>query len=84
MEALKVDNELSEYWPRLNVVQKESIMRVIKHIVEPEEQYVIPQEHIDKIMKEREDYLNGIGETYSWEEAREYIVNKHKANNVSD
>lgn len=77
-QVQSVSNEFFLYWEKLSSVQKDLMLELIKNIVgeevEKEEPIAIPKEVMDGIWKDREDYLNGIGKTYSREEAREYII----------
>lgn len=86
MEAHKIETEFSRYWSKLTIVQKESILNVVKHIAGPsgyaEEQVVIPDEHWALIMKERDDYINGVGKTYSWDQVKEMMHNKEKRDDL--
>lgn len=81
MGAPSLDIEFMEYWSKLSSGEKESLLTVAKNYVElkhEEEDAEIARKK--RIMQDREDYLNGIGKTYSWEEAKEMIVNKEKRN----
>ncbi len=53
MAAPSLDNELMYYWAKLNGMQKESILSVIKSFVQPEEWISIEQynREIDEAMK---------------------------------
>ena len=79
MEAYKLDDEFFRYWSKLNVVQKETLLNVVKNFLpQEEEQFIIPEEDMAKIRKDREDYLNGIGKTYTREEARKIVLSNQK------
>lgn len=72
------ETELFAYWQKLTSVQKDLVLNLIKNIVreEIEESSLaqIPKEIMDGIWKDREEYMNGVGKTYSREEAREYVL----------
>ena len=81
MEAQEFESEFSQYWTKLTVVQKQSVFSVVKNFAEANEEaagFAIPQEEMDKIWKDREDYSNGIGKNYTREEAREYVLRNQK------
>ena len=85
MEAYKVEAEFSQYWSRLTVVQKVSILNVVKYIVDPvqteDEPVIIPEEHWALIMKEREAHYNG-AKGYTWEEVKEMARDREKRNGL--
>lgn len=60
-----LENELMQYWPQLNVVQQESILSVIRSIVQPEGRITIEQynKEIDEAVARVES-----GEFYTQEE----------------
>lgn len=63
MAAPLVDNELNKYWSLLTVVQKESIISVIKSFIEPENS-------IDQYNKEIDQAIGRVesGDFYTHEE----------------
>lgn len=63
MAAPLVDNELNKYWSLLTVVQKESIIGVIKSFIEPENS-------IDQYNKEIDQAVGRVesGDFYTHEE----------------
>lgn len=76
-----VEAELLYQWQRLTPEQQQLMFRLIEDVVQEnweQEKVEIPEEVMDKIQKDREDYLNGIGKTYTWEEVKEMIHNKEK------
>lgn len=74
-----VDTEFMQYWLKLTVVEKQSLLSVAK-------QYVMlkgDDENIDElrkqlVMEEREKYLKGEGKSLSWDAVKEMAVNKNK------
>lgn len=82
MEAHKLETEFPLYWSRLTDVQKESVFFVVKNFAAENERnspaVTIPKEVMDEIWKNREDYMNGVGKNYSWEEVKDYILNRRK------
>jgi len=81
MATATLDTEFQEYWAKLSVVEKESLLTVAKNYVELKQEEEDPEEARKRLVrKERENYLNGIGKSYSWEEAKEMILNKDKRN----
>ena len=78
MEA-SVDNEFMQYWSKLTVTEKESLPGAAKNYVQSK------HEDVDGaglrrriILQEREEYLQGKGNNYSWEEVKQMAMNKEK------
>jgi hypothetical protein len=74
-----LDTEFMQYWSKLTIVEKQSLLSVAK-------QYVLlkrDDEDMDElrkqlVMEEREKYLNGEGKSFSWDEVKKMAVNKEK------
>ncbi|RYY64890.1 MAG: hypothetical protein EOO13_17925 [Chitinophagaceae bacterium] len=80
MEAHNSEYAISQYWVKLTSAQQESVLSVVKNFVIANEGQTgaptLAAEVMERIWKDREDYLNGIGKNYSREEARAYILRK--------
>jgi len=84
METLAKETEIIQYMGKMNDEQKELLLNVAKNFVAAEETPVcLTKEVMDAIWKDREDYMNGIGKNYSWDEVKAEILNKRKKH-VSD
>lgn len=73
METEAIGKELLEAIDNSDDDLLEKIQEVIK------EHNEIPEEQMKLIMKERENYLNGKGKSYSWEEAKEIVRSRKKS-----
>ncbi len=81
MAAPILDTEFMEYWSKLSVVEKESLLRVAKNYVELKDTHANSSDFRRKlILQEREDYLQGKGKSYSWDEVKELAINPQKRN----
>ena len=77
MEIPVVDNEFMQYWSKLTLVEKESLLNVAK-------QYVLLKREGDGtddlrkqlVMEEREKYLKGEGKSFSWDEVKAMATSK--------
>jgi hypothetical protein len=79
MSAPLVDSEFMQYWSRLTVVEKESLLSVAKNYVQLKQEGISSDEMRKKMIEqEREIYLRGEGASYSWEEVKQMAVNKEK------
>lgn len=72
-----LDNEFMQYWSKLTVVEKESLLSVARHYVELRND----SEDVDTlrrrmIQEERRKYLQGEGRSYSWEQVKAMALNK--------
>lgn len=74
-----LDNEFMKYWAKLTVVEKESLLTVAKN-------YVLAK-HVEAgsddlrkalIAQERDNYLQGKGISYSWEQVKAMAMDKSK------
>lgn len=66
MAAPSLDTEFMQYWSKLSIVQKESLLGVIKSFVQPDESYLDLEQYnreIDKAVMDVEK-----GEFYTQEE----------------
>jgi len=82
MEASSIDNELMHYWTKLTIVQKESVLNVLKSFVAPDEATEqIDIEQYNKELAEAEAEIER-GEFYTQEEVvqtiKKWINDKQK------
>ncbi len=70
METEAIRKELHEAIDNSDDDLLEKIQELIK------EQNEIPEEQMKLIIQERENYLNGKGKLYSWEEVKEIVRNR--------
>ncbi len=79
MAAPLLDNEFMQYWNKLTLVEKESLLSVAKNYVQLKEETTdIESLRKNIIQEERERYLKGEGNSYSWEAVKEMAMNKEK------
>lgn len=77
MAAPSLDNEFMQYWSKLSVVEKESLMNVAKNYVQLKEAEEGSDNARKKLIQaEREAYLKGEGNTYSWQQIKQMALNK--------
>ncbi len=77
MAAPVLDNEFMQYWSKLTVIEKESLLSVAKQYVQ------LKNEDVDDrrkqlVMEERSSYLKGEGKSFSWDEVKDMSTNKEK------
>ncbi len=83
MAAPLLDKEFMQYWSKLTVIQKESLLSVAKNYVHPKDHSSdIDDQRRNLIQEERERYLRGEGKSYSWDEVRQMATNKDKRNGL--
>ena len=74
-----LDNEFMKYWSKLSVVEKESLLSVAKNYVQSKlEESDIDDLRKNIIQQERENYLQGKGQSYSWEQVKALAQDKSK------
>ena len=79
MGAPSLDNEFMQYWSKLTVVEKESLLNVAKnYVLLKEEEADLGEIRLNIIREEREKYLKGEGKSYSWEEVKQMAIDKEK------
>jgi len=71
-----------QYWPKLSVGQKESLLNVIKNFVGLDDEANSVDLRKKLIQEEREKYLRGEGKSFSWEEVKIMAANKDKRNGL--
>ncbi len=66
----------------LQLVEDEWILKAIGKLLDLEENeltdFSLSEEEWLKIEKDDEDYKNGIGKNYSWEEVKTHVLNRDK------
>ncbi len=77
MAAPVLDNEFMQYWSKLTVAEKESLLSVAKQYVQ------LKSEDADDlrkqlVMEERASYLKGEGKSFSWDEVKDMATDKEK------
>ena len=77
-----LDGEFMQYWPKLSVGQKESLLNVIKNFIGLNDEASSVDLRKKLIQEEREKYLRGEGKSFSWEEVKMMAVNKDKRNGL--
>ena len=79
MGAPSLDNEFMQYWSKLTVVEKESLLNVAKnYVLLKEEEADLGEIRLNIIREEREKYLKGEGKSYSWKEVKQMAIDKEK------
>lgn len=73
-----LDNEFMQYWLRLSLGQKESLLNVAKNFVGLSEETDAMDLRKQLIQEERQKYLRGEGKSFSWKEVKEMALNKDK------
>jgi hypothetical protein len=76
MAAPSLDHEFMQYWSKLSVVEKQSLMNVAKNYVELKERDGVEDVRRQLIQEERAAYLRGEGKSYSWQQIKEMAINK--------
>ncbi len=80
--ASGLDGEFMQYWPKLSIGQKESLLNVAKNFVGLHEETEEIDQRKKLIQQERERYLRGEGKSFSWEEVKTMALNKDKRNGL--
>jgi len=79
--ASALDDEFMQYWLKLSMGQKESLLQVARNFISqtPDE----PEEVRKRLIREeREKYLRGEGRSFSWEEVKGMARNKDQRNGL--
>ncbi|WP_205510842.1 hypothetical protein [Longitalea arenae] len=83
MGAPSLDHEFMQYWSKLTLVEKESLLNVAKnYVLLKEEESDLTEIRHNIIREEREKYLRGEGASYSWEEVKQMAIDKEKRNGL--
>jgi hypothetical protein len=74
-----LDHEFMQYWSKLTVVEKESLLTVAKNYVQAKHDESDTSDLRKKIIQqERENYLQGKGQSCSWEQVKALALDKSK------
>ncbi|WP_290794844.1 hypothetical protein [Flavihumibacter sp. UBA7668] len=74
-----IDNEFMKYWSKLTVVEKESLLTVAKNYVHAKQDESNSSDARKALIaEERENYLQGKGVSYTWEQVKEMALDKSK------
>jgi hypothetical protein len=76
--ASGLDSEFMQYWLRLSLGQKESLLNVAKSFVGLREETDALDLRKQLIQEERQKYLRGEGKSFSWEEVKEIDPSKKR------
>jgi hypothetical protein len=77
MGAPSLDNEFMQYWSKLTVVEKESLLNVARnYVLLKEEEADLTELRRSLVNEEREKYLKGEGRSYSWEEVKQMAIDR--------
>ena len=81
MAAPVLDNEFMQYWSKLTVTEKESLLSVAKQYVQLKSE---DSDDLRKqlVMEERATYLKGEGKSFTWDEVKNMATNKEKRNGL--
>ena len=78
-----LDNEFMQYWVKLTLVEKESLLNVAKHYVKLKKEEADTDDlRKQLVMEERAKYLKGEGKSYSWDEVKDMAIDKEKRNGL--
>ena len=80
--ASGLDNEFMQYWLKLSLVQKESLLSVAKNFVGLQNETDVIDFRKKLIREEREKYLQGEGKSFSWQEVKNMALNKDQRNGL--
>ncbi|HXB35205.1 MAG TPA: hypothetical protein VNV35_17370 [Puia sp.] len=76
MASASLDNEFMQYWLKLSLGQKESLLNVAKNFVGLSSEADVTDLRKNLIREEREKYLRGEGKSFSWDEVKNMALNK--------
>lgn len=72
-----LDSEFMQYWSKLTVVEKESLLTVAKNYVHAKSDEIVEMDMRKQLIeRERKDYMEGKGRSYSWEEVKAMALDK--------
>jgi hypothetical protein len=77
-----LDTEFMQYWLKLSLVQKESLLSVAKNFVGLKDDSDVINLRKKLVLEERAKYLQGEGKSYSWEDVRRMALNKDQRNGL--
>ena len=83
MSVPLLDKEFMEYWSKLSVVEKESLLAVAKNYVELKQNLANSPDLRKKIiLQERGKYIQGEGKSHTWKDVKDMAINPKKRNGV--
>jgi hypothetical protein len=71
-----------QYWLKLSLGQKESLLNVAKNFVGLRDDADVLDLRKQLIQEERQKYLRGEGKSFSWEDVKGMALNKEKRNGL--
>lgn len=74
--ASGLDNEFMQYWLKLSLGQKESLLNVAKNFVGLSSEPDVTDLRKNLIQEERERYLRGEDKSFIWDEVKKMAFNK--------
>ncbi|HET6254029.1 MAG TPA: hypothetical protein VFE32_08140 [Puia sp.] len=77
-----LDSEFMQYWLKLSLVQKESLLSVAKNFVGLSGEPEVADLRKSLIREEREKYLRGEGGSFTWDEVKNMALNKDQRNGL--
>jgi len=80
--APSLDSEFMQYWLKLSLGQKESLLSVAKNFVGLQSEDNAVDLRKTLIREEREKYLRGESKSLSWDEVKKMAFNKDQRNGL--
>jgi hypothetical protein len=80
MAAPSLDNEFLQYWSKLSIAEKESLITVAKNYVQLKDEENVTDIRKKLIQAERESYLKGGGQAFSWQQVKDMALDKKQRN----
>jgi len=77
-----LDNEFMQYWLKLSLRQKESLLSVAKNFVGLREETDTVDLRKRLIQEERERHLQGESKSFSWAEVKRMALNKDQRDGI--
>ena len=74
-----LDGEFMQYWLKLSLAQKESLLSVAKNFVGLQDETNVTDLRKKLIQEERQKYLQGESKSFSWQEVKNMALNKDQA-----
>ena len=82
MAVPSLDNEFMQYWSKLTIDEKESLITVARNYVQLKGGEDISDARRRIIQEERAAYLRGEGKSFSWQQVKEMSLNKDRRNTL--
>jgi hypothetical protein len=77
MGVPQLENEFMKYWSKLTIVEKESLLSVSRNYVQSKQDQSDVIDLRKKIIEEeRNNYIQGKGHSYNWEQLKNMARNK--------